>query len=363
MSWFKEYFQKKSNKKDKQKKTQVLDQLYQIPKKDKGKNMPHFHVLKKNYVHQADLLFLPTDDGYKYLLVVVDANSRITDGEPLKGKAADDVLKGFKKIYKRTILKLPKKIEVDAGSEFKGDTAKWFKDKGISVRVAKTARHRQQGMVERRNQIIGTAIAKRQAAEELLTGESAVHWVDDLPELIKELNKKTKRQKVKVKKPSDPVCDGDSCNLLEIGTKVRVVLDHPVDAKKDRVHGKFRSGDIRWNEEIRTIKEILLKPAYPPMYLLNGNVGKRKVEPVAYTKNQLQVVQEDEEYPSSDVVKHPEKVNTWRIQKILEKKKIKNKWMLKIKWKGWPDATWEPYASIKKQLPAVIKEYEDGLQD
>jgi hypothetical protein len=74
--YFDNYF---STKKKPAAKTKVIDQLLQVPKKDKGKNMPHFNVLEKNYVHQADLLYLPHDEGYKYLLVVVDANSRIAD--------------------------------------------------------------------------------------------------------------------------------------------------------------------------------------------------------------------------------------------------------------------------------------------
>ena len=73
--------------------------------------------------------------------------------------------------------------------------------------------------------------------------------------------------------------------MLEKGQNVRVLLDHPIDVyNKKRLNGKFRSGDIRWSIEIYKITEILLRPGFPPMYLINNNKSTQ------YTKQQLQVV-------------------------------------------------------------------------
>src|SRR6185312_13609564 len=160
MSFFDEYFSDKS-KKDKKAKPKVLDKLYQIPKKDKGLDAPTFGETIPNQVHQADILYLPEDDGYKYALVVTDDATRITDAVPLKSKSNEEVLRAFKTIYDRGILILPRKVEVDPGTEFKGSVTKWFRDQNIIVRVGKVGRHRQMALVERRNQIIGTAIHKR----------------------------------------------------------------------------------------------------------------------------------------------------------------------------------------------------------
>src|SRR5690606_29626929 len=101
---------------------------------------------------QSDLLFMPHDGDYRYILVVVDLGSRATDAEPLKAKTGKAVISGFKKIFKRGIIKTPKRMEVDAGAEFKGETARFLKSLNIWIRVAKVARHRQQALVERRNQ-------------------------------------------------------------------------------------------------------------------------------------------------------------------------------------------------------------------
>ena len=135
---------------------QELENLFKKPKRDTKKNEPHFQLIKHNYVDQADILYLPNDNGYKYLLVVVDIGSRLTDAEPLGERSALRVKEAFEKIYARDILKIPNTIEVDSGSEFKGEVKKYFEDNNVRIKVAKPGRHRQMGLVERRNQIICT---------------------------------------------------------------------------------------------------------------------------------------------------------------------------------------------------------------
>jgi len=328
--------------------------LYKTPKKDKGVNMPRIEAFEENAVHQADILFLPHDGAYKYALVVVDVATRKVDAEPLKGKSADDVLNAFKKIYGR-VLKLPMRLEVDSGGEFKGSVKKYFTDKGVFVRYGQPSRHRQQGLVERMNQILGKALYQRMVAQEMLTGEKETRWIKDLPVMTGAINAGRKKKKV----VEDPVCEGDSCNLMEIGTKVRVQLDEPIDLLTgEKLHGHFRSTDIRWNPKVREIKEILIRPGQPPMYLLDGKVGKREVTPIAYTKNQLQVVPADEKPPNPKVIRG--KPNTYIVEKIVDKKKEGNRIYYKVRWLGYSakDDTYELRSELMKDVPDLIKEYE-----
>ena len=67
-------------------KKELLYQLYKAPKRDKINDTPSTQPTSKNAIHQADILYLPNDDGYKYGLTVVDVGSRLTDCEPLKSK-------------------------------------------------------------------------------------------------------------------------------------------------------------------------------------------------------------------------------------------------------------------------------------
>jgi len=66
------------------------------------------------------------DCGYKYLLVVVNIATSMCDAEPIKYKYSFIVRDALKRIYERKILKIPHKIEVDAGNEFKSDFSTYF---------------------------------------------------------------------------------------------------------------------------------------------------------------------------------------------------------------------------------------------
>lgn len=336
----------------------LVDELFKKPKKDKGLNAPRFQQYEANLIHQADLLFLPDDNGYKYLLVVVDIGSKLTDAIPVKDKTNATILRAFQKIYNNNILKKPKQIEFDSGTEFKGSVKKWFEDQNIKVVVKKPFRHRQQGIVERRNQIIGKDLFKRMTEEELLTGHPSTQWTDDLKDVLKKMNTKEKKRKPK-KLQNDYQCQGDVCTLLSEGTKVRVALDAPIDViSGKRLHGKFRETDIRYEIKPREIKQVIIQPNQPPLYLVSNDQGETDHRQ-AYTKNQLLPVKANEKQPDSSKIR-PQKGNKYIVDKIIDKKKEKNKIFYLIKWKGYNDShnTWEPKTNLIVDTPDLIKEYE-----
>ena len=215
-------------------------------------------------------------------------------------------------------------------------------------------------IVERTNHYLGKVIFMRMQSQEILTGIKSVEWIDDLPIFIDAMNK---RRRITPPKPAtDLVCSGDSCNALEIGTKVRAILDTPTDYLTDkRLHGKFRVTDIRWDPKIRIITDILLLPGRPPLYLLNDVNNIDKVDNgVGYTKNQLQLIQNNEEAPNSNTIRGNPK--TFVVQKILDKKKEGNRIYYLIRWKGFTekDDTWEPRQNLIEDVPILIKEYEEN---
>lgn len=75
--------------------------LVQIHKKPdaKSKLFNSYDVTVPNYRHEIDILYLPHDDGYKYLLVVVDVASRYICAKPLKEKSSSAVTEALKLIY------------------------------------------------------------------------------------------------------------------------------------------------------------------------------------------------------------------------------------------------------------------------
>ena len=342
----------------------IVNELFKIPKKDKGVNATKFIPVPKNDVHQSDLLFMPDDHGYKYALVVVDVGSRLTDAIPLKNKDSTTIITAFNKIYKRQyskILEFPKKIEFDAGSEFDNNAVHdYFTKNKTVIRIAKVQRHRQQGIVERRNQIIGVELFKRMVEEELQTKHSSTQWKDDLDEVVEGMNDKAKKNKPK-KLSNKYQCAGDACELLSEGTKVRVALEAPRDVASDKkLHGKFRSHDIRWEINPREIKQVIIQPNQPPMYLVSDDKGKTD-HTQAYTKNQLLPVKENEIKAQESKIRPIGKkkgAETWIVEKLLNRQKIKNKIFFEVKWKGFKDSTLEPRTTLVQDVPDLVKEYE-----
>ena len=65
------------NKKYSSEEVKELEELVKVPQKEKGNNMPKLQIFKDGYLHEIDLLFLPTAPfGFKYLLTAVDAHSK-----------------------------------------------------------------------------------------------------------------------------------------------------------------------------------------------------------------------------------------------------------------------------------------------
>lgn len=338
---------------------QILYNLFKKPQRDTRINTPHIDDsdFPPNTIQQADILYLPDDSGYKYGLVVVDTVSRKCDCEPMKAKDSKTTLKSIQTIYKRGIISQPKTLQVDSGSEFKGDFAKYFFDRGINIRYAEPYRSRQQALAESRNASIAKPLLFRMTAEELLTGEASTSWTHFLPQVIKFLNE---RFEVKYKKPKkdqkidydkifgDPKCEGKACDLLDVGTTVRYQLDKPINLLDEkRLHGGFRLGDVRWSIKPTVIERLQIVPNQPPLYKVKGRT-------CLYTRNQLQVVSPNAKLPPASVQ------HKYIIEKIVGKKKIKGNVYYQIKWKSYPESqnTWEPRSELIKDVPQLVESYD-----
>ncbi len=270
----------------------LIKKLMQIPKEDKKGDAPIIDPsAEKGWVCQADLLYLTHDNTgrgiYKYALIVCDVGSRKCDGEPLKSRNTQVIIDAFKTIFRRGHVTLPKALlQTDSGSEFTSKfVRKYFEDHGVYLRYGRINRHRQQSVVEAYNFVIGRAVATNQNRIEIETGQPYHKWVKDLPIIISIINKKVEQKKMRTKRKETISCD-KNCGILEIATKVRVILDRPRQAFDQNVGlgGRFRAGDIRWEREESVIEDIVLRPYQPPMYRVSGHPN------VQYTKQQLQVV-------------------------------------------------------------------------
>jgi len=337
---------------------QEIIKLYKAPKKDKGDAMPHIDSFEKNQVYQVDLLFLPDDRGYKYCIVVVDDHDGITDAEPMKDKNAETCLKAIQKIYNRKILKMPSiKLECDNGAEFHGVFQRFHEQNHISIRYALPGRHRQQGLVENRNKIIGKAISMYQTSMELVRHEECKQWVDILPDIINEYNKVVgERYKKRIDEPRDL----HEQEILTIGTKVRIQLDNPTNLRNEKLPGRFRAGDPKWSRSIHTITNILIKPDKPVLYHISG------IDGCVFTKNQLQEITNDEQEPDATKLKNNKNQNEFRIKKILYRKGDNvRSYKYLISWYGYGPQhdSWEPRATLLRSYPDLIHSFDANFNN
>ena len=321
--------------------------LYQMYKQPRDKVKTKMEPVAKNDTHQYDLLFLPEDKGYRYCLVGVDVGSRLCDAQAIKNKEAKTVLAGVQKIYNRGVLSQPLNIRVDDGSEFKGEFAKYFKNKGVIVSVAQPNRHRQVGLVESRNKSIGTYLLKRMVAQEVRTNEPSTEWLEYLQPFIKKINKRFEVKKPEPNKddnPDDFIVDRP---LLDVGDKVRYALDRPTDLQTGKaIDSKFRAGDPRFSREPVEIVDLKVGTMNPPLY---GLKGKRAM----YTRGQLIPVKAEAELP-------PDKTQSkFTVEEIVGKKTIKGKVNYEVKWKDQKEHTFEQRKNLLEDgLKEEIDKYE-----
>jgi hypothetical protein len=214
---------------------------------------------------------------------------------PLKSKSSVAIKNAIEKIYNRPvaerILEKPERIEVDDGSEFKGAFKKYCDDNKIFIRYAEPYRSRQQALAESRNGAISKPLLRRMLAEELLTKKTDTKWIKYLPQVIKFLNDRYKLTdaeitKLQNKKDSFLKLDKFNSDLLQVGQKVRYLLDKPQDyITNKKLIGGFRQGDVKYSKVVK-IEELKLIPNQLPLYKVENRDNW-------FTKDQLQPINKE----------------------------------------------------------------------
>ena len=104
-------------------KSKTLNDLYKKPEKEK--TFATYNISKPNIMHQIDILHFTNDNGYKYILNLVDVYSRKVAGQALKTVKMNEITKALDLIYdKSKFLKYPNCISADNefnSYEFKKD--------------------------------------------------------------------------------------------------------------------------------------------------------------------------------------------------------------------------------------------------
>lgn len=280
-------------------------------------------------VDLADLSsWVEENDGFKYLMFVIDVFSRYLWIEPLKSKTGSEVKMAFQKIFNRS--KVPDKIRSDGGSEFTNKVVgQYFKQNGVYHHIARN--NAKANFAER---VILTI--KQKLWRYFLTKRSH-RYIDIIQDIVSSYNK-TPHRSLKTLAPED-VNETNSADLWaylylrpkdytqKTKKKIRLYKQHFFFKKGDLVRVSYkkmpfeRGYQQRWTSELFKVTERFLIQGIP-MYKIEDFTGE-EIKGNFY-QNELTRVQKDED-------------SLWFIEKKIRKRRRNGKIEWLVKFEGWPD--------------------------
>ena len=157
---------------------------YSINKTAK-RNFQRSHVIVSGIDDQFDadlasfISYANDNDGYKYLLVVIDIFSRYAWVEPIKDKTANEIVQAFNKNISEG--RIPHRLWTDGATDF---TSTKFQDYGKSKKIIHFTTHgvKQANYFERFIKTIKSKIYR------YIIQQNTPRYIDILPKLVKSYN-------------------------------------------------------------------------------------------------------------------------------------------------------------------------------
>lgn len=212
-----------------------------------------YMVFENDYMWQVDVKYLPPSKSlFNFLLVAVDASSRLCDAEPMKELNQEETIDALRKIINRKIIsdgenKTPMLIVSDNGGEFGANFSEYLDSRNIKHRTSSAGRKEQTSIVEHINELIAYALSAHAYKLRTTPKNAPVKEIEEinyladriLPRTIQTIN-----TFMKTKYPLDPKLwfkfnHGNQDAKFEIGD---IVFVKNVNQKKF----KYRSGQHRY---------------------------------------------------------------------------------------------------------------------
>ncbi|MDI9312367.1 MAG: DDE-type integrase/transposase/recombinase [Limnohabitans sp.] len=290
---------------------------------------------KINEQFQADIVdmqeFSRYNNGYKYILTVIDVFSKFAFAKPLKTKSSKEVLLNFKRIFKT---RKPLKIQTDNGKEFKNnDLLNYLKSENIIFFTSNNFTIKCT-VVERLNRTLKSKMWK------YFTAKGTRKWVDVIDKIIQGYNNSFHRS-IQCK-PIDVTED----NTEQIFKKL-----YGFDNLRELLKSTIKNIDYKIGDKIRIPydKNTFHKSYYP---LWKDNIYYVSRIKNSYPVKQIKVKDEEGRELKQSFYKHElQKINksAYRIEKIIKKRNIKGEAQYLVKWLGYPSSynSWEPEDNIE----------------
>jgi len=234
-------------------------------------------------VEFQDPIIIKDNDGYKYILFVVDLYSRYAFGRAMKNKTSIETLTAFKQMFVESGAK-PKKLWVDKGREFMGDVGKYLKEQKIEA--YSTYGENKSMVVERFNRTMKNNMYK------MFLYNNNYEYTKHLQELIDNYNnsphrgiqKYTPYQVYREGQMLDTIVEKPNAKppKFKVGDKVKI----------SKQLGVFSRGyKPKWQPEIFEVAHV--KKTIPHMYVIKDM--KEEVIDGAFYEEELQKTIQDKE--------------------------------------------------------------------
>lgn len=283
--------------------------------------------------YQADLLDVQShsrdNEGYRFILTVIDIFSKKAWAIPLKTKGGEVVARALDEIFSSDA---PLYLQTDKGKEFYNVHVAAVLKEYNTIHFSTENDNIKASIVERFNQTLRVILHRA------FTKLGRYRYLDILDDILRGYNNRVnantgvapnevdnlspeKREDIFLRLHDNSLHFTKPSVSLRVGDAVRMV----------KSRWAFQRGYTpNWTREIFYVSEVLLTS--PTTYRV-VDYNKENIAGTFY-KQELQKVKEPEEYA---------------IESVLERKRIAGRKMVLIKWMGYPDTfnSWIPESEIK----------------
>ena len=279
---------------------------------------------------QADLVemreFSKENDGYNYLLTVIDCFSKYSWAIPIRNKTAEEIIKSFDNIFKE---RKPLKLQTDKGKEFINKKFQSFL-KEHNVKWFSTDSEFKASIVERFNRTLKTKMWK------YFTQVGTRKWIDIVDDLVYNYNH-TYHTSIKM----TPIEGSEKENETQVYKNL-----YAKEVKTNKVN-KFKVGD---KVRISKYKSVFEKGYLPNWTTELFNVSKvLKTNPVTYKIKDFNDDEVTGIFYEQELVKFDKQDQDFEVEKILKTRTRNKKKEYFVKWKGYPISmsSWIPAENLK----------------
>ena len=280
---------------------------------------------------QADLVdvsrLAKENEGFKFLLTVIDVLSKFAWVVPLKNKTGQSLVDAFEGVF--ALGRVPDRLQTDKGTEFLNKNFQTFLVKHGVKHFTTHNVETKASIAERFNRTLKTRMWR------YFTHKETHHYLNILQNLVRAYNRSYHRSIGRAPK---------SVNSDNVGE----VLYRLYDVKPKLIPPKFSVGDIvriskarrtfkkgylpNWSEELFTVTKLQLTS--PPVYTLKDYHGE-ELKGTFYEPELQRVIKTDDVY---------------KIETILEERGQKSRREILVKWLGYPTSfnSWIPKHDLRR---------------